>query len=58
MFKVLVTFLGLFLVFFYAIEIFRVKTGKEKWESAKTIAYSLTVAAAVVAFLIIIVVLF
>jgi len=58
MFKVLVIFLGLFLLFFYANEIFRAKTGKEKLETAKTILYSLSIATVVVAFLIIVVVLF
>jgi hypothetical protein len=40
------------------IEIFRMMTGKEKWEMVKTICYSLSISAAVVVSLTILVFLF
>lgn len=58
MLKMLVTFLSLFLIFFFAIEIFRSLTKKEKWDTIKTVTYSLVIAAITVVFLIAIVVLF
>ena len=58
MLKMLVTFLSLFLIFFFAIEIFRSLTKKEKWDTIKTVCYSLSIAAAVCLFLMAIVILF
>jgi hypothetical protein len=54
----LVTFLSLFLIFFFGIEIFRSLTRKEKWDTVKTVSYSLAIAALTVVTLIVIVVLF
>jgi len=58
MFKMLIAFISLFIIFYTGIEIFRKFTGKEKWEIAKTISYSLAISLAVVVFLVLIVVLF
>jgi hypothetical protein len=54
----LTTFIVLFGIFFMGIEIFRMMTGKEKWEMAKTISYSVAISLAVIVFLTILVVLF
>ena len=58
MFKMLIAFISLFIIFYTGIEIFRKLTGKEKWEVAKTISYSLAISMAVIVFLVSIVVLF
>ena len=58
MIKMLGVFLFLFGIFYMGIEIFRMMTGKEKWEIAKTISYSVAISLAVVVFLTILVVLF
>ena len=58
MIKMIMTFVFLFLIFYTGIEIFRKFTGKEKWEVAKTISYSLAISMAVIVFLVSIVVLF
>jgi len=58
MIKMLTTFIVLFGIFFMGIEIFRMMTGKEKWEMAKTISYSVAISLAVIVFLTILVVLF
>ena len=58
MIKMIMTFVFLFIIFYTGIEIFRKLTGKEKWEVAKTISYSLAISMAVIVFLVSIVVLF
>ena len=58
MIKMIMTFVFLFIIFYTGIEIFRKFTGKEKWEVAKTISYSLAISMAVIVFLVSIVVLF
>jgi hypothetical protein len=58
MIKLILSFLILFGIFYMGIEIFRMMTGKEKWEMIKTICYSLAISAAVVVSLTILVVLF
>ena len=58
MLKMLVTFLSLFLIFFFGIEIFRSLTKKEKWDTVKTVCYSLAIATLTVVTLIVIVILF
>ncbi len=58
MIKMLMTFIFLFIIFYTGIEIFRKMTGKEKWEIAKTVSYSLAISLVVVMFLVGIVVLF
>ena len=58
MFKMLIAFISLFIIFYTGIEIFRKFTGKEKWEIVKTVSYSLAISLAVVVFLVSIVVLF
>lgn len=58
MIKSLLVFVMLFGIFYMGIEIFRKFTGKEKWELAKTFSYSLVIALAIAAFLVVLVVLF
>lgn len=58
MFKMLIAFISLFIMFYTGIEIFRKFTGKEKWEVAKTTIYSVTIALLVIVFLTVMVVLF
>jgi hypothetical protein len=58
MFKMLIAFIFLFVIFYTGIEIFRKFSGKEKWEVAKTTIYSVTIALLVIVFLTIVVVLF
>ena len=58
MIKMLSVFLFLFVAFYMAIEVFRMMTGKERWQFAKTLSYSLVIATVVVLFLFLIVVLF
>ena len=58
MIKMIMTFVFLFVIFFTGIEIFRKLTGKEKWEIAKTLSYSVAISLAVVVFLTVLVVLF
>ena len=58
MIKLLTSFICLFGIFYMVIEIFRMMTGKEKWEMVKTICYSLSISAAVVVSLTILVFLF
>ena len=58
MIKMLTTFICLFGIFYMGIEIFRMMTGKEKWEMVKTISYSLAISLAVIVCLTIVVVLF
>jgi hypothetical protein len=58
MLKMLVAFLSLFLIFFFGIEIFRSLTRREKWDTVKTVTYSLAIAAITVVTLIVIVILF
>ena len=58
MIKMLIAFISLFIILYVGIDIFRQFTGKEKWEIAKTISYSLAISLAVVVFLVSIVVLF
>lgn len=58
MIKALISFGFLFGIFYMGIEIFRMMTGKEKWEMVKTISYSLAISLAVIVCLTIVVVLF
>lgn len=58
MIKSLLTFVMLFGIFYMGIEIFRMMTGKEKWEFVKTFTYSLAIALVTAVFLVVIVVLF
>ena len=58
MMKMLMSFFFLFIIFYTGIEIFRKLTGKEKWEVAKTLSYSLAISLSVVVFLVVLVVLF
>ena len=58
MIKMLSVFLVLFGVFYMGIEVFRMMTGKERWQFTKTMSYSLAIATIVILFLSIIVVLF
>lgn len=58
MIKSLLTFVMLFGIFYMGIEIFRMMTGKEKWEFVKTFTYSLAIAVVTAVFLVVIVVLF
>jgi hypothetical protein len=44
MIKMLVSFLSLFAIFFFGIEIFRKLSGKEKWVLTKTLGYSIVCA--------------
>ena len=56
--RAILSFFMLFGIFYMGIEIFRMMTGKEKWQFIKTAAYSLSIALAALVFLVIIVVLF
>jgi hypothetical protein len=58
MMKMLLSFFFLFIIFYTGIEIFRKMTGKEKWEVAKTFSYSVAISLFVIAFLVVLVVLF
>jgi hypothetical protein len=58
MIKMIMTFVFLFIIFYTGIEIFRKMTGKEKWEIAKTISYSMAISLFVIVFLTALVVLF
>jgi len=58
MIKMLSVFLFLFVAFYMGIEVFRMMTGKERWQFTKTLSYSLAISLAVVVFLVSIVVLF
>ena len=58
MMKTLLSFIMLFVIFYMGIEIFRSMTGKEKWEAAKTFSYSVAISLFVIAFLVVLVVLF
>lgn len=58
MIKMIMTFVFLFIIFYTGIEIFRKLTGKEKWEIAKTISYSVAISLSVIVFLVVLVVLF
>ncbi len=40
MFKMLITFVSLFIIFFMGIDIFRRMTNKEKWALTKLLTYS------------------
>jgi hypothetical protein len=51
-------FLFLFVAFYMGIEVFRMMTGKERWQFTKTLSYSLAISLAVVLFLVGIVILF
>jgi hypothetical protein len=54
----LFAFVFFYVAFHVAIQMFRSLTGKEKWEFAKTVAYSLGLSLVVVMFLVGIVILF
>lgn len=58
MIKTLAVFLVLCGIFYAGIEVFRMMTGKERWQFIKTLSYSLAVATVVILFLFVIVVLF
>jgi hypothetical protein len=58
MIKMIATFFILFGIFYMGIEIFRMMSGKEKWEVIKTVSYSLLISLIVIVFLTILVVLF
>jgi hypothetical protein len=58
MMKMIMAFVFLFIIFYTGIEIFRKLTGKEKWEVAKTISYSVAISLSVIVFLVVLVVLF
>lgn len=58
MMKMIMAFVFLFIIFYTGIEIFRKLTGKEKWEIAKTVSYSVAISLAVIVFLVVLVVLF
>jgi hypothetical protein len=58
MIKMLVIFLSLFIICFCGIEIFRKLTSKEKWQTIKTISYSIAISGLVIIFLTVLVVLF
>lgn len=56
--KMIMAFVFLFIIFYTGIEIFRKLTGKEKWEVAKTLSYSVAISLSVIVFLVVLVVLF
>ena len=56
--KMIMAFVFLFIIFYTGLEIFRSMTGKEKWEVAKTFSYSVAISLFVIAFLVVLVVLF
>ena len=58
MMKMLLSFVFLFVIFYTGIEIFRKMTGKEKWEVAKTLSYSLAISILVIVLLVCLVILF
>ena len=58
MIKMLSVFLFLFVALYMGIEVFRMMTGKERWQFTKTLSYSLVISLAVVLFLVSIVILF
>lgn len=58
MMRMIMAFVFLFIIFYTGIEIFRKLTGKEKWEIAKTVSYSVAISLAVIVFLVVLVVLF
>lgn len=58
MIKMISVFLFLFVAFYMSIEVFRMMTGKERWEIAKTISYSMAISLFVIAFLTVLVVVF
>lgn len=58
MIKMIVTFVSLFLIFFFGIDIFRKLTKKEKWSVVKLASYSAGVSVLVIVLLILLVILF
>ena len=56
--KMIMAFVFLFIIFYTGIEIFRKLTGKEKWDIAKNFSYSVAISLFVIAFLVVLVVLF
>ncbi len=58
MFKILVTFVSLFLILFFGIDMFRKLTKKEKWSYVKIATYSAVIAVLTVVILSVIVILF
>ncbi len=58
MFKILVSFVSLFLILFFGIDMFRKFTKKEKWSFAKMATYSAVIAVLTIVILCVIVVLF
>ena len=51
MIKAFITFISLFVILYFGIDLFRQFTKKEKWEYAKTAAYSLVISVIVLSFL-------
>ena len=58
MIKLIVTFISLFAICFFGIELFRQFTKQEKWEAVKTISYSVAISLLVIVMLTVLVVLF
>ena len=58
MIKLIVTFISLFAICFFGIELFRQFTKQEKWEAVKTISYSAAISLLVIVLLTVFVVLF
>ncbi len=58
MMKMIVTFISLFIICFCGIELFRKMTKQEKWETVKTVSYSIAISLFVIVFLTTMVVLF
>ena len=58
MIRMIFAFVFFYITFHVAIQMFRSLTGKEKWEFAKTVAYSLGLSLVVFMFLVGIVILF
>lgn len=58
MIKIIVTFISLFAICFFGIELFRQFTKQERWETVKTISYSLAISLFVICMMTLLVVLF
>lgn len=58
MIKLFVTFISLFAIFYFGIEILQKMTGQERWEVAKTFSYSLALSLVVIVCMVSMVVLF
>jgi len=58
MIKLIITFVSLFIICFCGIEIFRKLTKQEKWETIKSVSYSIAISGLVIILLSVLVVLF